>query len=192
MTKPCFVFSTPFSRSSPRSRSATNSGPVKSTAGRCIACSARCGMLVGPGCMKNCQPRATLTANLPGKIGVRARFLGRAASVDGNRALTPIFRSCDDTGPTGRRPLRNAHRFPALSEYQLKPRKPARGRLADLGIDLRVGPARRLEHVKRMVGALEPVHGPGRCHFPERFLHQPALAKRVARAVEAKHRAADL
>src|SRR5258706_12296544 len=66
MTKPCFVFSTPFSRSSDRSRSATNSGPVKSTAGRCIACSTRCGMLVGPGCMKNCQPRETLIAISPG------------------------------------------------------------------------------------------------------------------------------
>ena len=62
MTNPCFVFSTPFSRSSDRSRSATNSGPVKSIAGRAIACSTRSGMLVGPGCMKNCQPRATLIA----------------------------------------------------------------------------------------------------------------------------------
>jgi len=38
-----------------------NALPVKSTAGRAIASSTRCGMLVGPGCMKNCQPRETLT-----------------------------------------------------------------------------------------------------------------------------------
>src|SRR6187401_2191655 len=60
MTKPFFVLRIDFIRSSERSRSATNSGAVKSTAGRAIACSTRCGMLVGPGCMKNCQPRAVL------------------------------------------------------------------------------------------------------------------------------------
>src|SRR4029079_3951341 len=84
MAKPCFVFSTPFSRSSDRSRSATNSGPMKSIAGRRIACSTRCGMLVGPGCMKNCPPRVTLIACLP----------DRAVILPGGGAAQPAQCAC--------------------------------------------------------------------------------------------------
>src|SRR6266545_1055011 len=58
MGKPFLVLRISLRRSRQRSRRATNSGPVKSTAGRAIARRTRSGIFVGPGCMKNCQPRA--------------------------------------------------------------------------------------------------------------------------------------
>src|SRR4051794_9688225 len=65
MGKPFFVLRTPLRRSRERSRRATKSGPVKSTAGRAMASRIRSGMLVGPGCMKNGQPRDTVIGDTP-------------------------------------------------------------------------------------------------------------------------------
>jgi hypothetical protein len=47
-----------------------------------MACITRSGMLVGPGCMKNCQPRATLIAI----------SLDRERDDTGPRALSSILR----------------------------------------------------------------------------------------------------
>src|SRR5688572_11499531 len=66
----------------------------------------------------------------------------------------------------------------------------ARGR-SDFLHDLLVGPAGGLQDVKGVVGALEPVHLPPTQARDDR-VHQPALAKRVPRAVQAEHRNADL
>src|SRR5690242_9583679 len=70
--------------------------------------------------------------------------------------------------------------------------QPARGRFADFGVHLHICPARRLEHMKRMVGALDPVHRPLRFYFAKSLLHQRALAQRIPGAVEAEHRTSDL